>query len=143
MWEVSLTDGKRPDGRPRQRSTTGTSDRATAEQAVAALAAAVRRDLCVRELVGRWLQAQRTSRHAAGFERDRRHLHEVIEPALGDILAADLSAADVERALRPVHPSLEPTGRGSRSESCATPTEGPPNNAGATRTRPPASPSAT
>ena len=109
VWEVTITDGKQPDGRPRRRSTTVTGDRATAERAVATLAASVRRDLGdlrVRELVGRWLHEQRTSRHAAGFERDRCLLHEVIEPAMGDTLAADLSGEDVERALRPVYLAL-------------------------------------
>jgi len=89
---------------------TVSGDRAAAEQAVAALAAAVRRDLGdlrVRELVGRWLEFQpSTGGCAAGVERDRRVLHDVIEPAVGDALAVDLSAEDVERSFRPVYHSL-------------------------------------
>lgn len=109
VWEVSIADGKQLGGRPRRRSATVTGNRADAERAIAGLAGAVRRelgDLRVRELVGRWLEFQRTGRHARGVERDRHSLHDVIEPAVGDTLAADLSPADVEHAFRTVYHSL-------------------------------------
>ena len=81
--------------------------RGDAERA-AALAASVRSDLGdlrVRELVGRLLEA-RAEDGERGLERDRRVSHEIIGPAVGDRLAADLSPADVERAFGPVYRTL-------------------------------------
>jgi len=108
VWEITITDGKHPDGRPRRRSATVHGDRGDAERAAARLAAGVRTDLGdlrVRELVGRLLD-ERAQDGEQGLERERHCLHEIIDPAVGDVLAADLSALDVERAFAGVYRSL-------------------------------------
>ena len=105
VWEVTVNDGKTPDGRPRRRSKTVHGNRGDAEQAAVALAATVRRDLGdlrVRELVGRLLE-ERARDGERGLERNQRVLREIIEPAIGDLLARDLSAVDVVRAFTAVY----------------------------------------
>jgi hypothetical protein len=106
VWKVVITDGTTAAGRPRRRSRTVHSTRADAEGALARLRAGVRRDLgdlLVRELVGRhldWLHADATSPAARS---DRHVLHQHLEPSVGTELAAELTPADVERALRAVY----------------------------------------
>lgn len=108
VWQVVVSDGTSPDGRARRRSVTVHGDRGDAERAATDLAARVRvdlGDLRVRELVGRLIE-DRTRDGDRGVERDRQLLHDIIEPAIGDILAAELSGEDIERALRPVYRTL-------------------------------------
>ena len=108
VWEVVVTEGKTPAGRPRRHSATVRGSRGDAERLAATLATTVRRnlgDLRVRELVGRLLE-ERSRDADRSFERDRDVLHKIIEPALGDVLAGRLDGHDVERALRPVYRAL-------------------------------------
>lgn len=103
VWEVVTSHGKTDDGRPRRRSLTIHGTRHDAETAAAALAATARHDLGdlrVRELIGRHLE-QRT--HGTSLERDKRILHDIIEPALGDILAAELEPSSVDHHLRGIY----------------------------------------
>lgn len=105
VWQIGNTDGKTIDGRPRRRYATVRGTRADAEQTLAELARASRQDLGdlrVRELVGRYLD-ELHEQDAPGLERDRRVLHDLIEPELGPELAGDLSPADAERAMRAVY----------------------------------------
>ena len=106
VWEVTVAGHAGPDGHPHRRSATIKGDRAEAERAVSALAASIRHDLGdlrVRELVGRFIEEHRTEAHDSAGRRDTRTLHDIIEPALRDTLAATLRGGDIERALRPVY----------------------------------------
>ncbi len=108
VWQIVVTDGRGPNGRLRRRSTTIYGDRDDAERASAGLASRVRRDLGdlrVRELVGRLIE-ERAREGERGVDRDRLALHEVVEPALGDFLAADVAPDEIERALSPVYRRL-------------------------------------
>ena len=80
-------------------------DRTEAERAAADLNSKVRvdlGDLRVSELVGRMIQEQ-TRDKDRGADRDRKVLHEIIEPAVGHLLAADLSGSDIERAFTAIY----------------------------------------
>jgi hypothetical protein len=103
-WEVEVSLRKGLGGR-RRRTLTVHGDRGDAEQALAVLAASVRHDLGdlrVGELVGRLLE-ERAGDGGRGLARDRHVLREVIEPAVGQLLAADLSGADIEGAFIPAY----------------------------------------
>ena len=105
VWQIAVTDGKTPDGRPRRRFLTVHGTRQAAECVLADLLAATMRedlgDLRVRELVGRYLETVPNSRdgHQAGTGHDQRLLRDVITPRLGDELAALGTGRDIERAL--------------------------------------------
>jgi hypothetical protein len=80
-------------------------DRQDGEAALVEFAAGVRRDLGdlrVRELIDRYLHANHEPGSPA-FARDRDVLRDVLEPAIGDDLAADLTELDVETALTRVY----------------------------------------
>ena len=104
VWEVAVTDGKTPAGRPRRRFLTVHGTRRAAERALTDLLAATTRedlgDLRIRELVGRYLEtAPDRDDNSAGSRHDHRLLRDVITPALGDELAALATGNDIERAL--------------------------------------------
>jgi hypothetical protein len=108
VYEITVSDQTSPDGRPHRRWATVHGDRNAAEQELARLASARRRDLGdlrVRELVGRLLE-ERARDGERGVEHDWQVLHEVLGPALGDEPAAELSPIDVEHAMRPIYLSL-------------------------------------
>lgn len=108
VWQVVLSDSTGVAGRARRRSVTVHGDREDAERTAASLRARVRTDLGdlrVRELVGRLLE-KRVWESDRGVEHDWSVLHDIIEPAFGDLLAGELSPLDVERALRPVYRSV-------------------------------------
>lgn len=105
VWEVAVTDGKTPTGRPKRRFLTVHGSRRAAEAALTDLRAATTRedlgDLRVRELVGRYLETvpdPRDGNHA-GSRHDHRLLRDIIAPNLGDELAALATGPDIERAL--------------------------------------------
>jgi hypothetical protein len=97
VWQLAVTgDGVSP-----SQYQTFYGDADDAAVALDALAANVRRDLGdlrVRELVSRYLYAEHDPSSSA-FTRDQTVLRDIIEPAYGEHLAADLNDADVETAL--------------------------------------------
>ena len=83
VFEITITDGTTPAGRPRRHTATVHGDRSAADLALARLAANRRRDLGdlrVRELLGRYLEA-RTRDGEHGLRRDWQVIYEVIGPA--------------------------------------------------------------
>lgn len=105
VWEVAVSDGKTPTGRPKRRFLTVHGTRRAAEAAVTDLLAATSRgdlgDLRIRELVGRYLETAPDGRDCDHREsrHDLRLLRGVITPNLGDELAALATGDDIERAL--------------------------------------------
>jgi hypothetical protein len=105
VWHLALTEGTTDDGKPIRRYHTIHGDENDAAAALRALAANVRHDLGdlrVRELLGRYVHANHPAPSPA-FERDQITLHDIIEPAYGDRLAAHFTDADVGTALTRVY----------------------------------------
>ena len=102
VWKVTVSDGAAASGRQRRRTATVNGRRADAERALATLLHAVSRDdlgdLRVRELVSRYLVEEFGAGEAAA-NRDTEILREVIEPTLGDDLAAVITPVRLERTL--------------------------------------------
>lgn len=100
-WKLTFTEGTTADGRQARRSTTIHGRRRDAEAALDGLRAGVRHDLgdlLARELVARYLDHIHHPGDTTGRDRDNDILQRVIEPAIGNQLAALLSQLDVERA---------------------------------------------
>jgi len=108
VWKIAIAVNDTVDGGTRRRTLTVRGTRDDAERALADLARPARRDLgdlCVRELVGRYLDELRAE-DSVGLEHDRRMLYELIDPALGAQPAASFSPAGVEHAMRAVYLDL-------------------------------------
>lgn len=102
VWRVTATDATTSTGRQRRRTTTVHGTRPDAQRALASLLHAVSRhdlgDLRVRELVGRYLLDEYGT-GAVASARDRSILQGIIEPALGDDLAAVITPTEITRTL--------------------------------------------
>lgn len=104
VWEIAVTDGTTPNGRPRRRFATIHGSRHIAEQSLTELVRATSRedlgDLRVHELVGRYLEDHSGGQHVdAEVDPDQALLRDVIGPSLGGYLAGIITAVDIERAL--------------------------------------------
>lgn len=102
-WELSVSDGTDATGRPRRRFQTIHGTRRQAEQALADLVAATRRDslgdLRVRELVDRYLEDHGSPIHLPADDPDTRLARDIIGPHLGELLAALAITEDIRDAL--------------------------------------------
>jgi hypothetical protein len=98
VWQVVVTEGSTLEGRPIRRYGTISGNEQDAAAALSSLAALVERDdlgdLRVRELIGRYLRANHDPASAA-LARDRAVLDDLVEPRVGDRLAAEMTADEV------------------------------------------------
>ena len=100
VWQLAITDTTVQ----RRRYFTVEGNRDDAEAALDRVRALVDRgdlgDLRVRELVGRYLEVtDPDARRASTPDRDRLLLHDYIEPAIGDELAALVTSDEIRRGL--------------------------------------------
>ena len=115
VWQLAITDTTVR----RRRYLTVEGNRNDAESALDRVRALLHRDdlgdLRVRELVGRYLEVtDPDARRASTPDRDRLLLHDYIEPAIGDELAALVTSDEIRRGLEAAAHTGAPLARSSR-----------------------------
>jgi len=108
VWELAVSLGTGPDGRPRRRYRTVNGREEDADQALADLVETAHRptrlgDLQVRELLDRYLTWLDDGSGSAPIESYRKIADTVIEPVCGRVFAALLDTAEIDVLLRTAH----------------------------------------